>query len=90
MASKRNLKRTINYVLSDLFAEGIALSLYGEKKDQDAIEETLSVILKTHRDFISRVSHVEPGMKPKKFYKTLIDDFNSRVDEIIDQFNAIP
>ena len=45
MNSKRKLKRTINYVCSDLFAEGIATSLYSDIHDSSNIEVLLTSIL---------------------------------------------
>ncbi len=89
MANKRNLKRTINYICSDLFAEAVAASLYGEKPNKDNIDALLTSILIIHSDFISRISHPEPGMNTKLYYKTLIEDFNKQVSEIIDQIQNI-
>ena len=89
MANKRDLNRSINYVCSDLFAEGIAHSLYDEKPVEENVEAILTSILKIHSDFVSRISHPEPGMKCKTFYKKLVEDFNKNVNEIIDQLNGL-
>ena len=89
MANKRDLKRSINYVCSDLFAEGVAHSLYGAKADEDTVEAIWTSILKIHSDFISRISHPEPGMKRKVYFAKLVEDFNKNVNEIIDQLNGL-
>ena len=89
MANKRDLKRTINYVSSDLFAEGVAHSLYDEKPVEENVEAILTSILKIHTEFVSRISHPEPGMKRKAYYKKLVEDFNKNVNEIIDQLNGL-
>ena len=89
MANKRNLKRTINYICSDLFAEAVSASLYGEKPNQDNIDALLSSILIIHNDFLSRVSHPEPGMDKKVYYKAIIEDFNKQASEIIDQIQNL-
>ena len=89
MANKRNLKRTINYICSDLFAEAVAASLYGEKPNKDNIDALLSSILILHNDFLSRVSHPEPGMDKKVYYKAIIEDFNKQASEIIDQIQNL-
>ncbi len=89
MANKRNLKRTINYICSDLFAEAVAASLYGEKPNKDNIDALLSSILIIHNDFLSRVSHPEPGMDKKVYYKAIIEDFNKQASEIIDQIQTL-
>ena len=89
MANQRNLKRTINYICSDLFAEAVAASLYGEKPNKDNIDALLSSILIIHNDFLSRVSHPEPGMDKKVYYKAIIEDFNKQASEIIDQIQNL-
>ena len=89
MANKRNLKRTINYICSDLFAEAVAASLYGEKPNKDNIDALLSSILIIHNDFLSRVSHPEPGMDKKVYYKAIIEDFNKQASEIIYQIQNL-
>lgn len=89
MANKRILKRTINYICSDLFAEAVAASLYGEKPNKDNIDALLSSILIIHNDFLSRVSHPEPGMDKKVYYKAIIEDFNKQASEIIDQIQNL-
>ena len=38
MASKRDLKRTINYITSELFAETVAASLYNGNPSQEDVD----------------------------------------------------
>ena len=45
MASKRTLKRAIHSICEDLFAEAIAVSLYGAKGQQGNAEALLFSIL---------------------------------------------
>ncbi len=90
MSNKRILKRKINDICSELFADCIASSLYGDqKRSEQEIKELLTSILRIHSDFISRISHPQPAMSPKKYFKKLIDDFNKQVDEIIDQISSV-
>lgn len=89
MANKRDLKRTIHYVCSDLLAEGVAASLYGEKPEKENINALLSSILTLQNQYVKRVSHTEPGMKQKDYFKDLIAQFNSDVSEIVDQISNI-
>jgi diphthamide synthase (EF-2-diphthine--ammonia ligase) len=91
MANKRSLKKNINLICADLFAECIAVSLYENASDrnEDNIEALLYTILKMQSDFICRVSHPEPGMEQKKYYKDLIEKFKIQVGEIVDQINNI-
>ena len=89
MANKRDVKRTINYITSELFAETVAASLYNGKTTQEDVDGILSSIVMVNGDFISRVSHPEPGVAPKVYYKNLVQDFNKQVSEIIDQISNL-
>lgn len=89
MAKRRNLKRQINYICSDLFAETMAVALYGSKVDIAAVDDTLASILILRNDFIKRISHPEPGMAAKKFYKAIISDFNLQVADIIERIGNL-
>ncbi len=88
MANKRNLKKMINYICSDLFSECVAASLYG-KKNKDDINAILTSILIVHNNYICRVSHPEPGIPNKNYFKDLKEKFNVQVSEIIDQIAGI-
>lgn len=88
MANKRNLKRNINYVCSELFSEVVAAS-YAVKADEDNIKALLTSILVIHNDYVRRVSHVEPGMPAADFFKNLTASFNKQVSEIVDQISNI-
>jgi DNA-directed RNA polymerase subunit F len=88
MANRRNLKRSINYICSELIAECVAASLYNGNIDKENADTLLTSILKMQSDYISRVSHTEPT-DAKKYYKNLIQSFNKQTDEIIDQISNI-
>lgn len=89
MANRRNLKRNINFICSELFAECIASSLYNGHPDKENVDTLLTSILKMQNDFINRISHTEPGTPPKVYYRKLIRNFNKHVDEIIDQISNL-
>ena len=89
MASKRVMKHQINYICSELFAECIAVALYNKKKEDNNVDAILTSIMVVNNEFIKRVSHPEPGMPPKLYYKDLILGFNKQIDEIIDQISAL-
>ena len=40
-------------------------------------------------DFIARISHPEPGMEPRLYYKDLREKFSVQVSDIIDQINSL-
>ena len=89
MSSKRNLKREINYVCSELFAECVATALYSNNSDEANLDTLLTSLMKSHSDYIMRVSHPEPGMKAKEYYKRLINSFNNDVNDFIDQISNL-
>ena len=85
MANKRILKKNINYICGALFAEAVAASLYNGAADKDNSRALMSSILRTHSDFLSRMSHPEPGMEQRKYYTRLSADFQKAVAELLDQ-----
>lgn len=56
--------------------------------DKEKADELMNEILKMQDDFICRVSHTEPG-NVKGFYKKFRQDFNAKVNEIIDAIEKL-
>ena len=88
MANKRTLKKNIDLICASLFADTVAVSLYGTEAQQEQAETLLNTIAKMEVDFLGRVCHPEPGMKPNDYFKDLREKFSSQVQEILDQINA--
>jgi hypothetical protein len=89
MSNKRDLKKTINYICSELFAECVAASLYNGKPEEDNVNALLSSILMIQNDYVSRITHPEPGMETQDYFKDLSNNFNKQASEIIDQIAAL-
>lgn len=89
MANKRTLKRAINQICEELLAEAIAASLYGNEQHKDNADAVLYSIIHLKDNYVSRISHVEPGMKPHVYFKDLRKKFAAEVDEIIDHINNL-
>lgn len=87
MANKRLLKRSITLICEELFAECVAASLYGHNRD--GADALIFSIVKMQDDFLSRISHPEPGMPATKYFKDLREKFASEASEIIDQINNL-
>ena len=83
MASRRNLKKNVNYIAGELFSECLVNSMFVPGTDKVKADELMNEILLMQTDFISRISHTEPG-NVKGFYKKFHVDFNAKVNEIID------
>lgn len=76
-------------VCAELFAEAVAASLYGNDPQKENAEALLSSIIRMQGYYISRISHVEPGMKAKLYFKDLREKFSAQAEEIIDQINNL-
>ncbi len=82
MANKRNLKKSIQYVCTDLLSECVAATLYDGKEEK--AKEIINSIILINNDYTRRISHPEPGIKVKEYFKILKSDFGKDVTEIID------
>lgn len=89
MPNKRDLKKTINNICNDVLSECVAASLYSGNADPSNVEALVTSIIITRNDFVNRISHPEPGMKPKLYYDKLASDFSKQMTEILDQINAL-
>ena len=87
MMNKRSLKKAINAVSDQLFANAVAVSLYGNNRNAENDEALINSILTMREDFVSRISHPEPGMKKQAYYKDLREKFISQAQEIADQIS---
>ena len=74
MASRKELKKNINYIAGELFTECLVNSLYVPGTDKQKADELMAEILK---------------MQDEGFYKKLRADFNAKVDEIIDAMGKL-
>ena len=83
MASRRELKKTVNYISGELFSECLINSMFVPGTDKAKADQLMAEILKMQDEFISRISNTEPG-NVKGFYKKFRSDFNAKVNEIID------
>lgn len=79
----------INLVCEELLIECVAASLYGNEKNKDNAEALMFSILKLQSNFICRVSHPEPGMSARQYYKDLREKFVAAVSEKEDQVHNL-
>ena len=82
MASRKNLKKVITFVVVELATEAFFLS-YDAQGDTDAWVDLFNRIFSLNNEYIARVNHVEPGMPAKKYFNTLCDSFNADAKEIL-------
>lgn len=87
MMNKRSLKKAINAVSDQLFANAVAVSLYGNDRNAENDEVLINSIISLREDFVSRISHPEPGMKKQAYYKDLQEKFIKQAQELADQIS---
>ena len=85
---RREIKKDINSLCGDLFAECIALLQYENKPNTKDVENVMLTILEMQNDMISRLSHVEPG-STKLFFKKMREDLIARTEDIVEQIKAL-
>ena len=61
MASRKDLKKGINYIIGELFTECVFISLSLPEADKAKADKVMTDILNMQDDFVSRISHTEPG-----------------------------
>ena len=88
MAKRKDLKQFVNEVSSALFAECLAAKLYVKGVNPLLADELLTEILTVQDDFLSRISHTQPG-NVKGFYKQFHEEFDQKVTEIIDAIDKL-
>lgn len=84
MASRRNLKKVITFVVDELATEAFLMS-YDAKGDTEAWVNLFNKIFSLNNDYIARVSHVEPGMPARRYFNALCDSFNADAKVILDE-----
>ena len=88
MASRRNLKKNVNYI-SDLVA-GLCIveGLNAKDENREELSNLFLQAINLRQDIISRISHTEPG-SVKLFYKKLRADFNAEVDNVFKKLEEL-
>jgi len=85
---RREIKKEINSLCGDLFAECVALLQYKNEANKKDVENVMLTILGMQNDMISRLSHVEPG-STKLFFKKMREDLLARTEDIVEQIKAL-
>lgn len=88
MANKRELKKRVNNLCGDLFAECVACVHYAKVNREDA-DNVMIAILNMQDDILCRISHIEPGLPTKTFFKKLNSDLAKATEAIVEQIEAL-
>lgn len=82
MANRRRLKKSINLICGELFADCVALSLCGHD-EEEKLKNLMAEVLALHGEYISRISHTEKGQE-RLFYKKLREEFTEKANALGD------
>jgi hypothetical protein len=88
MANKRSIKNGIHVICKSVLAECVAVALYGPEKHAKAAEDCANAVVKLEDHYLRRVSHPEPGMKPKVYYRDLRTQFTKEINELLDHLSS--
>ena len=81
MAKKRIIKKSLHYIMSDLFTATL-ISLADKKADPKKVAELQEKILKTYEDLNSRLSNYE-RKNAKPFFKQFKEEVNKEIADIV-------
>ena len=87
MAKKRTIKKSLHYIMSDLFTATI-ISLADTKADPEKVADLQEKILKVYEDFNSRLSNYE-RKNAKAFFKQYKEEINKEIADIIDAIEKV-
>ena len=76
MASRKQLKKSVKTVTGDLFADCVALSMC-QQGNPETLQELMKEVVALYADYVSRISHTEPGAA-KKFYAKFKAEFTEK------------
>jgi len=88
MASRRNLKKDVGYVIGDLFTECLIHKELVPGTDKAAADDLMVDLLKMDNEFITRISHTQPG-EAKQYYRVFYKDFSDALQNIANKLNAL-
>ncbi|MBQ9286484.1 MAG: hypothetical protein IJ209_09450 [Bacteroidaceae bacterium] len=84
MASKKQLKKAINLMCTDLLIELLGAEQTATGATKQDVENIAQSIFAMRGDFVTRLSHIDKT-QVRKFFNQLEDDLNASTNEIIDQ-----
>ena len=89
MASKRLLKKDINYLTFDLIAECFTYQFFHKDLNPEMVDEIAGGILDNRNDLVARINHVDGKENPKlvkAHFRKIREDFSKSV-EMLDKLD---
>lgn len=92
MASIRNLKKDVNYLVEVVCSDCYAATIFNENIDTDKVAAIISDALVLRQDMINRINHpkVEKNDRKavRKYYKGLQNEIIEKVDQMFSDLSA--
>lgn len=91
MASKRELKKDIDLLMSLVLNDCFYILEYNQKVDHDAVMKIAADVVRKHREFRVRANHPDGKDNPKlvkEYYKTLNAELLAAADEALEELSA--
>ena len=85
MASKRNLKKNLNYLTNELLTECFTYQFFHVDMDPKLASEVAAVILSNHNDLVKRINKIEnkeDSKMVKEHFKKIKVDFEKSVESL--------
>lgn len=92
MANKRQLKKEIHFVTGELISECLYNSCFVKDMDAAKNDEILQKVIDMQQEFLSRANLSDGKNNPKivkKYYRKLIEDFDKKIEEVLNDFTQI-
>ena len=80
MANRKDLKKQINNICGELFADCVALKMCEQGNDEQ-LNEVMLEIWDLRREYVSRISHTEK-LNEGLFYKKLRAEFSEKAEAL--------
>ena len=88
MASIKNLKKDINYVLGDIISECSAWELENPKADTKKSEKIIDEVITTFDELIAKV-HTKDVENKRAHFKSINAELESRASKLLEKVNKL-
>lgn len=80
MASRKQLKKSIKHICSELFIDCVILRIT-EQADVAQLESLMQEVIALNTEYIARINHTEKGSE-RIFYKKLRSEFTQEANRL--------
>ncbi|APD06137.1 hypothetical protein UJ101_00598 [Flavobacteriaceae bacterium UJ101] len=88
MASIKNLKKDVNFILADIIEDCLIWQLENPKKDAEESEKIISDSIDTFDQMIVRIN--EKGVENKKVhFRAIVKDLKESVGSLLERVNKL-